>query len=76
MEYVHLQGIGKVPAKRVADLKLGDVLMWNYGSTSKVVGLVPSKSGKTVTVATQNEHGDLFSRTRDADTLLAVVDQL
>lgn len=75
MNYVHLQGVGKVPAKRVADLKLDDVIMWNYGSTSKVVGLVPSKSGKTITMATQNEKGDLFSRTHNAETLLAVVDQ-
>lgn len=29
------------------DLKIGDVLVWNYGLKSKVVNIQPSKSGKT-----------------------------
>ena len=45
---VKLQGIyNKQEAKAVKELKTGDVIMWNYGYTSTVVDLIPSKTGKT-----------------------------
>ena len=41
---VKLQGIyNKQEAKAVKELKTGDVIMWNYGYTSTVVDLIPSK---------------------------------
>ena len=44
---VKLQGIyNKQEAKAVKELKTGDVIMWNYGYTSTVVDLIPSKTGK------------------------------
>nr|DAN20475.1 MAG TPA: hypothetical protein [Caudoviricetes sp.] len=47
---VKLQGIyNKQEAKAVKELKTGDVIMWNYGYTSTVVDLIPSKTGKTIT---------------------------
>ena len=43
---VKLQGIyNKQEAKAVKELKTGDVIMWNYGYTSTVVDLIPSKTG-------------------------------
>lgn len=30
-ETIHLTGLGLVPAKRAADLRVGDVTLWNYG---------------------------------------------
>ena len=47
---VKLQGIyNKQEAKAVKELKTGDVIMWNYGYVSTVVGLIPSKTGKIFT---------------------------
>ena len=46
---VKLQGIyNKQEAKAVKELKTGDVIMWNYGYTSTVVDLIPSKTGKSI----------------------------
>lgn len=46
-----LQGIyGEVKSKAVKDLKIGDVITWNYGYKSEVIDLIPSKTGKTVKV--------------------------
>lgn len=51
MKEVKLQGIyGKKEAKEVKDLKIGDVITWNYGYQSEVVEMIPSKTGKTFTV--------------------------
>lgn len=45
MAKIKLQGISQrfdgVAAK---DLKIGDILIWNYGSKSEVVGVQPSKT--------------------------------
>lgn len=35
----HIQGIGEVNAKLGQDIKIGDVLVWNYGYTSTVKGI-------------------------------------
>ena len=52
---VKLQGIyNKQEAKAVKELKTGDVIMWNYGYTSTVVDLIPSKTGRQVIVFTIN----------------------
>lgn len=53
-EQVHLQGIGKMPAKSVKDLRMGDRIIWNYGAISTVMNLVASKSGKTFDLTTKN----------------------
>lgn len=48
---IKLQGIyTKQEAKEVKDLKIGDVITWNYGYKSEVVEMIPSKTGKTITV--------------------------
>lgn len=51
MEQIKLQGIyGTKEAKEVKDLKIGDIITWNYGYQSEVVEIIPSKTGKTFTV--------------------------
>jgi hypothetical protein len=48
---VKLQGIyGQQQGKAVKDLKIGDIITWNYGYKSEVVEMIPSKTGKTITV--------------------------
>ena len=70
---VHLQGIGERPAIKVADLKPGMVIIYNYGYRSEVVEVTTSKSGKSASVTTRSfETGKIFTRTRRIDTLVAV----
>lgn len=69
-----LQGIyGQQPAKPVKDLKPGDVICWNYGYTSVVLDLLPSKTGKTITaMLRESESGNIVSRKMGAERLVAI----
>ena len=47
---VKLQGIhGAQKGTPTKNLKVGDVIVWNYGYKSEVVEIIPSKTGKTIT---------------------------
>ena len=47
---VKLQGIsGQNAGTKTKDLKIGDVIIWNFGYKSEVVEITPSKTGKTIT---------------------------
>lgn len=74
MNSIHLQGMrGEQPAKPVKELKVGDKLMWNYGFTSTVLELHPSKSGKSVEVVSKTDQtGYVGKRTMRADRLVAI----
>ena len=69
---VKLQGIyNKQEAKAVKELKTGDVIMWNYGYTSTVVDLIPSKTGKTITcLLKSNQDGVVRERKMGAERLV------
>jgi hypothetical protein len=56
--FVHLQGIGKTTAKYSKDIRIGDILVWNFGYTSEVIDLRFTKSGKTIiaTLKTVSEY--------------------
>ena len=48
---MRLQGIRReFEEKAVNELQIGDIIAWNYGYTSEVVEMIPSKTGKTITV--------------------------
>ena len=72
---VQLQGVyGQQPAKAVKELKIGDVIMWNFGYTSTVVELIPSKTGKTITcMLKSNQDGCIRNRKMCAERLVAVM---
>ena len=36
LKTIHLQGIGRVDAKPATEIKIGDILIWNYGYKSTV----------------------------------------
>lgn len=74
---VSLQGIGKTPAIKAGSIKKGMTLKWNFGYTSKVLSVTPSKSGKSVEIETQgfDQFGRKTSvgkRTLRADRLVGV----
>ena len=72
MKEIKLQGIyGKKEAKEVKDLKIGDVITWNYGYQSEVVEMIPSKTGKTFTVILKSlSDGIVRDRKMKATTLV------
>jgi len=45
---VHLQGIGKVQAIEAENIKAGMTLVWNFGSTSKVIDVKPRGNSQVV----------------------------
>ena len=69
---IKLRGIyTKQEAKEVKDLKIGDVITWNYGYKSKVVEMIPSKTGKTITVMLKSlSNGIVRSRKMRATTFV------
>lgn len=72
---IKLQGMyGQQNAKAVKDLKIGDTVMWNFGYTSKVVDLIPSKTGKMIDVILQDSYnnGNPYPRRMGATRLVAV----
>ena len=65
--------LDKQEAKAVKELKTGDVIMWNYGYTSTVVDLIPSKTGKTFTcLLKSNQDGVVRERKMGAERLVAI----
>jgi len=41
---VHLQGCGLTTSKAVSEIAIGDILIWNYGYTSKVTAVEPASA--------------------------------
>ena len=71
---MRLQGIyTEMPAKAVKDLKVNDIITWNYGYKSQVVNLTPSKSGKTYNVTLKSlQDGIIRDRNMRSTRLVAV----
>ena len=71
---IKLQGIyGAKEGTPTKDLKVGDVLIWNYGYKSEVVEILPSKTGKTITFMMKSlESGKITPRKMGADRLVVV----
>lgn len=77
---VHLQGFkGYFEGTKAIDIKVGDVLVWNYGLLSKVVSKEIAPSGKSVYLITQPynrtiygnvEHNRLHRKRYNINTLL------
>lgn len=71
---IKLQGIyGHQAGTAVKDLKVGDVIIWNFGYKSEVVELLPSKTGKTITAMLRSfEDGQIRPRKMGAERLVVV----
>ena len=71
---IKLQGIsGQQKGTAAKDLKVGDVIIWNYGYKSEVVEIIPSKTGKTITFMLQSfESGNINARKMGADRLVVI----
>ena len=71
---VKLQGIhGAQKGTQTKNLKVGDVIVWNYGYKSEVVDIILSKTGKTITFMLKSlESGNVNSRKMGADRLVVI----
>ena len=71
---VKLQGIhGEQKGTPTKNLKVGDVIVWNFGYKSEVVDIIPSKTGKTITFMLKSlESGNVNSRKMGADRLVVI----
>lgn len=71
---VKLQGIyGHQHGTPVKNLKVGDVIIWNFGYKSEVVALLPSKTGKTITAMLKSfEDGQIRPRKMGAERLVVI----
>lgn len=71
---IKLQGIsGQQQGTPTKNLKVKDIIVWNYGMKSEVVDIIPSKTGKTITLMLKSyEDGQVRSRKMGAETLVVV----
>ena len=71
---VKLQGIhGQQTGTYTKDLKIGDIIIWNFGYKSEVVEITPSKSGKMITFQLRSlESGNINERKMGADRLVVI----
>ena len=70
---VQLQGIGRRPAVRARELKPGMRILWNFGYSSTVVSVIPSGTGKSVTLTTRKPFtGKIYTRRTTSDRLFAI----
>lgn len=73
MAKIRLQGTGWHEAKPVCELKIGDRIEWNFGYTSEVMNLTPTKTGKQITVTMKSdETGRIADRRMGANRLVAI----
>lgn len=70
MQTIHLQFHGEQKAIPVEQLMAGMVTMWNGGYTHEIIGVVPSKSGKTYQI--KYTDGSLDSRKMRRGRLVAI----
>ena len=74
MAQVKLQGIyGQKEGTPTKDLKVGDVIIWNFGYKSEVIEIIPSKTKKTFTIMLKSfEDGQIRPHKMGANRLVVV----
>ena len=73
MKEIQLQGIGKRQAINTAELQIGDIILWNFGYKSQVVGIHPTKSGKQINFDLKSlQNGEINVRRMGGERLVAV----
>lgn len=71
---IKLQGIsGQQTGTQAKNLKIGDIIVWNYGYKSEVVEITPSKTGKTITFALRSfQDGEIRTRKMGSEKLVVI----
>lgn len=68
---LRLQGLGVLEGIKAKNIKVGDVLVWNYGGTELVKEITFSKTGKTL-VAVVECNGKDYERKMNAERIVVV----
>lgn len=71
MNTIHLQGYGKAPAIPLSDVRVGDVLLYNYGITGIVVAVEPVGTA-SMRITTLASDGKQYTVRRRATTLQGI----
>lgn len=71
---IKLQGIsGQQIGTQTKDLRVGDIIVWNYGYKSEIVDIIPSKTKKTFTFILKSfESGNINARKMGTNRLVVV----
>lgn len=74
MQTIHLQGIGEKEAVAAQKLKVGDILMWNFGYTSTIIEIL-KETAKSITIKTKSKDNYIGTRRLMKTTLVARVNK-
>ncbi len=75
MPQIRLIGVGCKVAKPAGEIKVGDVLIWNYGITSTVLEVVKETRTQIVVMTKNNESGARMLRRMAKKRLVAYDDK-
>lgn len=73
MPAIHLQAIGDHPARPVAEARVGDSVVYNYGITYKIVGV--DVRDKWVYLSLVSPEGKLYNVKKKPGTLIGYREQ-
>lgn len=69
---VNLQGVGLHDAIPAKQLRAGMCIVYNFGISSEVISVMPTKSGKSISVVTLADDGKEYTRKYRYGSLVAV----
>lgn len=72
MAKIHLIGWGDVNAQPAENVKVGDTLLWNYGSKSQVVS-IDKITAKSITISTRCSDGKIYQRMMRKNRLICIL---
>lgn len=73
---IQLQGVGKRHAINTAELQIGDVILWNFGYKSQVVGIHPTKSGKQINFDLKSTEDEVVRTRRMGSNRLVAIENI
>lgn len=70
---IWLQHVGYKPAVKAETLKVGDVLMWNYGYTSTITKIIKVSAKSILFETKSDDSGNIHQRRLSKNRLVAKV---
>ncbi len=74
VKLIRLQEIGFMPAVEARTLKIGDILLWNFGYTSTIIG-IDKVTPKTIVFRTRTSDGQEYTRRMSKTRLVAKLNE-
>ncbi len=71
MTTIKLQTIGETKGIEAGKLKKGDITVWNFGATEKVIEIL-KETPKTILIKIQSESGKFFERRLKKDRIVGI----